>query len=126
MPARQHDHSGAQRDRHVQATLHAQHVKKRRDGQKHRVHVQSAPDLRGYIGRQHRGMGVHAALGVTGGARGVGQHTQVLEVRVLCGREQRLCNRIFEPVQAWGLGPLAWSQHHVGHFVTGWLRWQAF
>ena len=130
VPARQHDHGGPQRDRHVQPTLHAQHMKQRRNGQKHRVDVQPAPDLRGHVGRQHRGVGVHAALGVAGGARGVGQHTQVLAVRVLRRRGQSLCDRVFEPVQTRGIGPLARCQHNVwhgiGHFVTGWLRWQTF
>ena len=78
VPTRHHDDGAAQRERHVHAVLHAQHVEQRGHTQEHRVGMQAAPDLRGDVGRQHRAVGVAAALGVPGGARGVGQHGQVV------------------------------------------------
>ena len=53
-------------------------------------------------------------------------HTVPNSPRSITAYERAYRASDFEPVQARGLGPLARSQHNIGHFVADGLRGQAF
>ena len=86
--------------------------------------MQRAPQLRGDGRRQHGGMGVHAALGMAGGARGIGQHAQLMRQRQLRRRRQVQGDCIFQRGQSRVAQGLARGTHHLGHILVLRLRCQ--
>ena len=78
VPARQHHHGAATEDRAVHPALHAGHVEERQHAQCHRILLGAEPLHAGHRVVHHAAVGVHAALRVAGGARGIRHAGQVV------------------------------------------------
>ncbi len=96
VPARHDDHGSAQVDRQIHPVLQAGDMKHRQRGQGDAI-LRIAPILRRrHDGMHHAGMGVHATLRRAGGARGIGNHRQVLRTGPM---------RLRQPLQPERLAP---------------------
>ena len=119
VPARQQHHGGAGLQRSAHAALHAGDVEEGQHRQIHGVLLDAEPLVAGHQGVLHRAVGVHAALGVAGGARGIGHHAKVVGTDRDRAGFQVLRQRR-GPQRDAGLGDvLAWRLDEVGHLEIG-------
>ena len=115
VPALHQDHRRAHVDGAVHAALHAGDVKERQRGQHHGVGNRPEPDRAGHGGEHHRGMGVDATLGQTGGAGGERHHAQVVG-RGLRWRRCQAQVKCVLPGDRAGIGArLAWGEAGFGN-----------
>ena len=115
IPALHQDHRRAHVDRAVHAALHAGDVKERQRGQHHGVGDRPEPDRAGHGGEHHRGMGVDATLGQTGGAGGERHHAQVVGPGLRWRRCQAQVKCVLPGDRA-GIGArLAWGEAGFGN-----------